>query len=64
MDLDSSDLDLNEQEYVGMRFNNISIPQGATITNAYVQFTTEDDQDTSYAKVKVFAQDFCIISAL
>ncbi|NNM03056.1 MAG: DUF5011 domain-containing protein, partial [Nitrosopumilus sp.] len=55
--LNSSDLDLNEEEYVGMRFNGIEIPNGATITNAYVQLTTEDDQDTGYAKVKIFAQD-------
>ena len=39
----SSELDLgrdasSNQQLVGMRFNSISVPQGATITNAYVEF--------------------------
>ena len=58
MDLDSSDLDMNEKEYVGMRFNDLTIPQGATITNAYVQFTAEDEEgDTGNATVKIYAED-------
>ena len=27
---------------MGMRFANLSIPQGATITNAYIQFTVDE----------------------
>jgi hypothetical protein len=45
--LTSADLELgydtgltNEFQWVGMRFNNISVPPGATITNAYVEFIT------------------------
>ena len=41
----SSDLELAvdgaTSQLVGMRFNNIAVPQGATITNAYVEFETD-----------------------
>ena len=43
----SSDLELvadgsKGNQTVGLRFTNIDIPQGATITNAYIQFTTDE----------------------
>lgn len=45
----SSDLELVYDTYqsagnqrVGMRFRSLSIPRGATITNAYIQFTTDE----------------------
>ncbi len=45
----STDLELvydtwNSQfsQTVGMRFNNLNIPMGATITNAYIQFTVDE----------------------
>jgi Big-like domain-containing protein len=43
----SNDLDLmNDHEVVqraiGLRFRNVSVPQGATILNAYVQFTADE----------------------
>jgi hypothetical protein len=44
VDLTSSDLELvfdSDPDYVGMRFRDVQIPQGATITNAYVQFTVD-----------------------
>ncbi len=44
--LTSSDLELctdgGTSQIVGMRFNNINIPQGATITNAFIQFETDE----------------------
>ncbi|WP_417914069.1 CehA/McbA family metallohydrolase [Candidatus Electronema sp. JM] len=46
--LNSSDLELvydtttTGNQYVGMRFANLGIPQGATITNAYIQFTVDE----------------------
>ncbi len=43
--LNSTDLELvveSSEQLVGMRFNNILIPQGTTITNAYIQFTTDE----------------------
>ena len=41
----SSDLELvyeGSNQTVGMRFNGITIPQGAMITNAYIQFQTDE----------------------
>lgn len=48
IDLTSSDLELvadgnNGDQYVGMRFAGINLPQGAFITNAYIQFTVDED---------------------
>jgi hypothetical protein len=48
IDLTSSDLEITEEgepalnQLVGMRFNNIDIPQGAIITSAYVQFQVDE----------------------
>ena len=45
VDANSSDLEMvfeNEDQLIGLRFNNIEIPQGATITNATLQFTTDE----------------------
>lgn len=43
----SADLDLvwsGASDLVGVRFTNVTIPQGAVITNAYIQFTTYREQ--------------------
>lgn len=37
----------SSNSYIGMRFNNIAIPQGATITNAYMVFTAFRNRNTS-----------------
>ena len=46
MNLTSSDLELGADggvnQWVGMRFNNISIPRNATILNAYVEFEVDE----------------------
>jgi predicted metal-dependent phosphoesterase TrpH len=48
MYLDNTDLEMiydpdgNMNQLVGMRFTNITIPRGATITTAYVQFTADE----------------------
>ncbi len=64
VDLASSDLELiyddgscNCNQEVGMRFLNISIPQGATITNAYVEFTTDFDGPTDTTNLTFYAED-------
>ena len=48
--LDSSDLELVEDDdafqVVGIRFAGVEVPQGATITRAYVQFTVDEATDT------------------
>lgn len=54
MQLNSSDLDLNQQP-VGVRFTGLAIPPGATITNAYLALTAEDT-NTDTASVTVFGE--------
>lgn len=66
VDLTSSDLELgieewvwplsDEDQWVGLRFDNLSIPQGATITNAYVQFTADSDESSS-ASFSIYLED-------
>jgi hypothetical protein len=55
----SSDLELtydgNEQT-VGLRYTRVTIPQGATITNAYVQFTT-DETNSGATSLTIRAED-------
>jgi hypothetical protein len=55
----SSDLELtydgNEQT-VGLRYTGVTIPQGATITNAYVQFTT-DETNSGATSLTIRAED-------
>jgi len=49
VDLDSSDLELvfdDGNQTVGVRFDEVSIEPGSTITNAYIQFTCDDSDDT------------------
>ncbi|WP_158631167.1 InlB B-repeat-containing protein [Flammeovirga kamogawensis] len=41
IDISSTSLDLGDQ-IVGVRFRDIDIPQGATINDAYIQFTTDE----------------------
>lgn len=60
MSLGSSDLELitdrSTQQLVGMRFTGLMIPQGATITNAYVQFTV-DETDSRTTNLTFRGQD-------
>ena len=46
MDLNSSDLEMvaysTGDQVVGMRFTNVSVPQGATIVQAYIQFQVDE----------------------
>jgi hypothetical protein len=57
--LDSSDLELVDDsgvQTVGMRFLNVTVPPGATIVNAYVQFQV--DETTSVAtNLRIEAHD-------
>jgi len=51
----SSDLELtmegSSQQYIGLRFRNISIPNGATINSAYLQFQTDERSNDSSGKI-------------
>lgn len=55
----SSDLELvhdgNRQQLVGMRFQNVALPTGATINSAYIQFTV-DETDNGATNVIVSGQ--------
>ena len=54
--VDTLDLDLAQHE-VGVRFH-VTVPQGAIITKAFIQFTAEkDDEETNSAGVFIFAED-------
>ncbi len=64
MYLTSSDLELvydtatTGNQYVGMRFNNVNVPKGKTITNAYIQFTVDEaNSGTTNLTVKGQAAD-------
>ncbi len=58
----SSDLELIDDsslrglQTVGIRFQNIKLPQGATITNAYLQFTT-DEADSGTSQLTIYGED-------
>ncbi len=57
MYLTSSDLELVNDPYyfgdqnVGLRFNNVAIPQGATITNAFIEFEAKETAGETTALV-------------
>ncbi|MBN4081704.1 DUF1573 domain-containing protein, partial [bacterium AH-315-C07] len=56
MDLTSSDLELGYEfspQLVGMNFGELAIPNGAVITNAYIQFVA-DENSTGSANVNIF----------
>ena len=61
VNLSSSDLELvdegsNIAQTVGMRFNGIGIPQGATILNAYLQFQV-DETDSGSSDLEIRGQN-------
>ena len=56
----SSDLEIakeSKKQIIGLRFTNIRIPQGATITSAYIQFQTDEKSTQSTKKVKIYTQE-------
>ena len=59
----SSDLELvydsfvTDDQLIGMRFNNVSIPQGAVITRAYIQFEVDELKSNDPCNLFVFAED-------
>ena len=59
MDRGSSDLEMiheSEDQIVGLRFRNITIPQGSSITNAYIEFTV-DEVSTGTTDLTLKAED-------
>ena len=60
MFLGSNDLDLvddgSNNQKVGLRFADLSIPNGATIVNAYIQFQA-DEADSGFAQIMIQGED-------
>ncbi len=57
---DSSDLELVHEggdQIIGLRFNQISIPQGATVSSAYIQFTVDESDATDSTLLNIYAQN-------
>lgn len=48
LSITSSDFDLADRDNA-VRFQNIAVPQGATISNAYIEFQSDDDRTGSYS---------------
>ncbi|RYZ35079.1 MAG: hypothetical protein EOP49_33875, partial [Sphingobacteriales bacterium] len=60
MDITSSDLELmldgTKRQIIGVKFSSLFIPQGATITRAYVQFSTKGDKTPILGDMYITAQ--------
>jgi len=50
------DGEFNKNQHVGLRFQSLDIPQGATINNAYIQFRA-DESDASILIINVAGED-------
>ncbi len=59
----SSDLEMSFDDFVsddqliGLRFTNVSVPTGATVTRAYIQFQTDEDKMNNPCQLYVFAEN-------
>ncbi|WP_179335967.1 T9SS type A sorting domain-containing protein [Winogradskyella costae] len=66
MDLGSSDLELVDEsgstnQLVGVRFTDIQLPSDAVITNAYIQFTVDDDNsDPTSVEIRAEANAYSL----
>lgn len=47
----------DSKQIVGLRFNNINVPQGAIVTNAYIQFTYDNNKTLDPCVLKITAED-------
>jgi len=63
MEIDSSDLEMVEDldfqagnQELGLRFQNVDIPQGATIDNAYIEFEV-DETNTVTTNLQIYGED-------
>ncbi|MBI1315838.1 hypothetical protein GC167_03140 [bacterium] len=61
MDLTSSDLEFTADgsaiQVIGLRYANVSIPQGSQIVNAYIQFTADEVNTTGTVNVLIAAEN-------
>lgn len=56
MQLESGDLDLGKRRCIGIRLTDIAVPRGASIENAFVQFSSEGDYSLD-ASLTISGQD-------
>ncbi|MCB9035925.1 MAG: metallophosphoesterase [Lewinellaceae bacterium] len=61
VNLSSSDLELVEDggqgsQFIGLRFNGLDIPQGASITEAHIQFTADETINVNPANLTITGQ--------
>jgi hypothetical protein len=61
VDWGSSDLEIPNEagtnaQWIGMRFQNITVPQGSSIANAYIQFTA-DVSNSEATNITIYGQD-------
>lgn len=64
-DLGSSDLELVQEsltnaaskQIVGLRFTDLALPKNAVITNAYIQFTTDESKNLNPLNLQIRVQD-------
>ncbi|MCO6486792.1 MAG: metallophosphoesterase, partial [Phaeodactylibacter sp.] len=60
-DLTNGDLELirdgTRDQVVGLRFNNLNIPQGANIANAYIQFTVDEETNLNPCNLSISGVD-------
>jgi type IV pilus assembly protein PilY1 len=56
VNLVSDDLDLQWGVLVGLRFQEVQVPQGATITSAYIEFTPEHSDSGSFSQT-IYGED-------
>ena len=60
MDLTSSDLEMIQEstdQIIGLRFQNINIPQGATIDLANIQFTCDETSNLNPCVLEIYAEN-------
>jgi len=59
----SSDLELvfdsfvNDDQFIGVRFNNVTIPAGKAISKAYIQFTVDELKANDPSTLQIFAEN-------
>jgi hypothetical protein len=56
MSLNHANMELGRMRYVGVRFLNVNIPQGATIVTAYIEFQAADS-NTENTDLTIYGQD-------
>ncbi|MFD1552508.1 hypothetical protein DNU06_14480 [Putridiphycobacter roseus] len=68
MDLSSSDIEFTNdggtEQIVGLRYDNLNIPNGSTIISAYIQFTTDEITTGNQVDVVMAFEDVANASAI